>query len=124
MAYPHRPIGKLTTSICTRTRPLSEASEDLEYLDKKDDPSHGAGIEGMIELDTRGQPVGPLEGIPVVVEGRGRRQAVVTQKDGRFQLWGLLLGRYRVTPDLPKSFWAVSQSVGLKQNACAELHSP
>jgi len=120
-AYPHRPIGKLTTSICTRTRPLSEASEDLEYLDKKDDPSHGAGIEGMIELDTRGQPVGPLEGIPVVVEGRGRRQAVVTQKDGRFQLWGLLLGRYRVTPDLPKSFWAVSQSVGLKQNACAEL---
>src|SRR5262250_3998113 len=32
-AYPHSPTAKLTTSICTRTRPLSEASADLEYLD-------------------------------------------------------------------------------------------
>ena len=40
-AYPRSPTAKLTTSICTRTRPLSEASADLEYLDKKDDPSYG-----------------------------------------------------------------------------------
>ena len=121
-AYPHSPTAKLTTSICTRTRPLSEASEDLEYLEKKDDPSRGAGIEGMIEeLDAKGQAVGSLEGIRVLVEGPAGRQTAVTQKDGRFRLWGLSPGRYRVTPLLPKSFWPVSQIVGLKRNSCTEL---
>ena len=121
-AYPHSPTAKLTTSICTRTRPLSEASEDLEYLEKKDDPSQGAGIEGMVEeLDSRGQSVGSLEGIRVLVEGHAGRQTAATQKDGRFRLWGLLPGRYRVTPLLPKSFWPVSQAVSLKRNSCTEL---
>jgi len=122
-AYPHSPTAKLTTSTCTRTRPLSEASEDLEYLNKKDDPSQGAGIEGMIEeeLDSKGQSVGSLEGIRVLVDGPAGRQTAVTQKDGRFRLWGLLPGRYRVTPLLPKSFWPVSQSVTLKRNSCTEL---
>src|SRR5215470_7448236 len=121
-AYPHSPTAKLTTSICTRTRPLLEASEDLEYLEKKDDPSQGAGIEGMIEeLDSKGQSVGSLEGIRVLVEGHADRQTAVTQKDGRFRMWGLSPGRYRVTPLLPKSFWPVSQSVTLKRNSCTEL---
>src|SRR5215467_5622602 len=121
-AYPHSPTAKLTTSICTRTRPLSEASVDLEYLDKKDDPSYGAGIEGMInQLDSKGQSVGSLEGIRVLVEGAAGRQTIITQRDGRFRLWGLLPGRYRVTPLLPKSFWPASQTVDLKGKACAEL---
>src|SRR5215470_11145685 len=69
-AYPHGSTGKLATSICTRTRPISEATEDLEYLSKKDDPSHGAGIEGSIEeLDAgRTQAVGFLGGIQVLIE--------------------------------------------------------
>jgi len=121
-AYAHSPTAKLTTSICTRTRPLSEASEDLEYLERKDDPSQGAGIEGMIEeVDSKGQSVGSLEGIRVLVEGHAGRQTAATQKDGRFRLWGLLPGRYRVTPLLPKSFWPVSQTVSLKRNSCTEL---
>ena len=121
-AYPHGSTGKLTTSICTRTRPISEASEDLEYLNKKDDPSHGAGIEGMVEeLDSKSQAVGSPQGIRVLVEGAAGRQTIITQKDGRFRLWGLLPGRYRVTPSLPKSFWPASQTVDLKGKACAEL---
>jgi len=121
-AYPHSSTGRLTTSICTRTGLLSEASEDLEYLDKKDDPAHGAGIEGMIEeLDSKSQAVGPLKGISVLVEGSAGRQTIASWTNGRFQLSGLLPGTYRVTPILPKSFWPVSQTVRLKRNACTEL---
>jgi hypothetical protein len=123
-AYPHRETGKLYTGICQRTRPLSAASEDLEYLSKKDDRSHGAGIEGIIEeLDSKNriQVVGFLGGIPVLVEGPSGRQTITSQKDGRFQLWGLLPGRYRVTPTLPKSFLADQQAAKLGRNSCAEL---
>jgi hypothetical protein len=123
-AYPDSSIGKLTTSICTRTRPIAEASEDLEYLSKKDDPSHGAGIEGTIEeLDPKNRigVVGFMEGIPVLVDGPSGRQRVISQRDGRFQLWGLSPGSYRVSPALPKSFLQDKQTVQLEPNSCAEL---
>jgi len=122
-AYPHRETGKLYSGICQRTRPLAEAAEDLEYLSKKDDPSHGAGIEDRIEeLDSaRIQVVGFLAGIPVSVTGESGRQTIMSQKDGRFQLWGLSPGSYRVTPVLPKSFLPVRETVKLELNSCAEL---
>jgi hypothetical protein len=123
-AYPHSLTGKLVTGICQRTRPLSEASEDLEYLNKKDDPSHGAGIEGRIDelvSKSRTQVVGLLEGIQVLVEGPSGRQTIVSQKDGRFQLWGLSPGSYRVTPVLPKSFLPDEQTVKLERDSCAEV---
>jgi len=123
-AYPYAETGKLYTGICQRTRPLSEAAEDLEYLDKKDDPSHGAGIEGMIEeLDPkkRIEVIGGIEGMPVLLDGPSGRQKVISQKDGRFQLWGLKPGSYNVTAMLPKSFLRDEQTVKLRRNSCAEL---
>ena len=123
-AFPHPATGKLYTGTCQRTRPLSQASEDLAYLDKKDDPSHGAGIEGMIEeLDSKDriEVVGFLEGIPVLISGPSDRQTITSQKGGRFRLWGLSPGTYRVAPVLPKSFLPDEQTVKLERNACAEL---
>jgi hypothetical protein len=123
-AYPHQETGKLYTGICQRTRPLSEAAEDMEYLNTKDEPSHGAGIEGRIEeLDSkkRIEVVGFLEGMPVLISGPSGRQTIVSQKDGRFQLWGLSPGSYRVPPVLPKSFLPAEQTAKLGRNSCVEL---
>ena len=123
-AYPHPETGKLYTGICQRTRRVSEASEDIEYLMKKDDPGHGAGIEGTIEeLDSKNRTsvVDFLEGISVLISGPSGRQTIVSQKNGQFRLWGLLPGRYRVTPLLPKSFVPVEQDVNVKKNACVEV---
>ncbi len=52
-AYPHPESGKLYTGICQRTRAISEAGDDLDYLSKKDEASQGAGIEGRILELTR-----------------------------------------------------------------------
>jgi hypothetical protein len=92
-AYPHPQSGKLYTGICQRTRPISDAGDDLDYLSKKDDPSHGAGIEGTIEelkRDSRYETrvVGFMAGISVLVQGKSGHWTTLSQNDGRFRLWG------------------------------------
>jgi hypothetical protein len=125
-AYPHPQSGKLYTGICQRTRPISEAGADLDYLSKKDDPSHGAGIEGTIEQLTRDsryetRVVGFMAGISVLIQGKSGRWTTVSQKDGRFRLWGLQPGRYRITPALPKGFLPSAETVTLEPYSCATI---
>jgi hypothetical protein len=125
-AYPHPQSGKLLTGICQRTRPISKAGDDLEYLSKKEDLSHGAGIEGTIEQLTRDsrqetRVIGFMAGISLLVQGKSRRWTTVSQKDGRFRLWGLPPGRYRVTPVLPKGFLPSTETVTLEPYSCATI---
>ena len=84
-AYPHAQSGKPYTGICQRTRPISEAGDDLEYLSKKDDPSHGAGIEGTIEQLTRDsryetRVVGFMAGIRLLIQGKSGRWTTVSEE--------------------------------------------
>ncbi|MGC1903718.1 MAG: hypothetical protein WA715_07865 [Candidatus Acidiferrum sp.] len=125
-AYPHPQSGKLYTGICQRTRPISEAGDDLDYLSKKDDPSHGAGIEGTIEELTRDsryetRVVGFMAGISLLVQGKSGRWTTVSEKNGRFRLWGLPPGRYRITPGLPKGFLPSTETVTLQPHSCATI---
>jgi hypothetical protein len=119
--------GKLFATICTRTRPLSEAKDDIEYLTKKDDPARGAGIEGDIYALARDAKnvttvTGPLAGITVVISGVAVRKTVVTRKDGHFQIWGLDPGSYRVSPTLPGDYLKTAQTVKLAALTCEEVH--
>jgi hypothetical protein len=119
--------GKLFATICTRTRPLAEAKDDIEFLTKKDDPAHGAGIEGDIWVQSRDAKnvttvTGPMAGITVVISGVGVRKTVVTRKDGHFQIWGLEPGAYRVSPTLPDNYLKTAQTVKLAALTCEEVH--
>jgi hypothetical protein len=119
--------GKLFATICTRTRPLAEAKDDIEFLTKKDDPAHGAGIEGDIWMQSRDAKnvtsvTGPMAGITVTISGISVRRTVVTRKDGHFQIWGLDPGSYRVSPTLPDGFLKTAQTVKLTAQSCEEVH--
>ena len=48
-AYPHPESGKLYTGICQRTRPISEAGDDLDYLSKKDEFRTGRGLKEQLK---------------------------------------------------------------------------
>lgn len=125
-AYPHPATGKLYTGICQRTRLLSEAAEDLEYLARKDDPAHGAGIEGSVEELSRDkhnitEVKGMLAGVPLEIVGNGGHWKAVTGADGKFRLWGLKPGRYRITAMWGKKFVAESQTVKLDAGSCADV---
>lgn len=125
-AYPHAASGELYTGICQRTRLLSGADEDLEYLANKDDPAHGAGIEGSVEELSRDrhnitQVAGMLAGVPLEIVGNGGRWTAVTGADGKFRVWGLKPGSYRITAMWGKKFAADSQTVKLEPRSCADL---
>jgi hypothetical protein len=103
-------IGRLITGICTRTKALSDAAVDLDYLRHRGDPRLGAGIEGtIVELErdpktnntnTRGM----MQGVPVVVESGGRKWEATTDNQGWFRFWGLPPGEYTVRGVLPRKF--------------------
>jgi len=121
-----QPSGKLYTSICSRTRLLSDAVDDLKYFAEKDDPAHGAGIEGWIDElsrdpDNSVKVIGPLKGAHLKVSSKSRHWIVTTGEDGRFQLWGLQPGTYVVTPQFAPKFAEDSRTIVLKAKSCADV---
>lgn len=125
-AYPHPATGKLYTGICQRTRLLSDASEDLEYFEKKDDPALGAGMEESVERLSRDehnvtQVVGMLAGTQLEIIGNNARWTAVTGNDGKFRVWGLKPGSYRITAMWGRKFVAETQTVKLELGSCADV---
>jgi hypothetical protein len=128
-AFPLPDVGKLYTGICSRTRPIAEAQDDLEYLNHKDDPGHGAGIEGTINELARDPKdgthtwiTGPAVGVVVVIEGDSRRWTAVTDKSGQFRQWGLKPGKYKVTPAFSNRYLEHTETVEVTLKMCARVY--
>lgn len=132
IVYAHRgpTDGKLSTSICSRTKLLSEAKEDLEYLHGLSSAEPGATIYGQVKHQTHEIKNGrigdgvPLEGITVIIEGHGKRLAVVTDGEGRFRVVGLRPGSYRVKALLPENLDSSSSEADAKvaDRGCAAVN--
>ena len=93
---------------------------------REDVLDNGAGIEGRIEELTRDsryetRVIGFMAGISVLVQGKSGRWTTVSEKDGRFQLWGLQPGHYRITAVLPKGFLPSIETVTLQHHSCAAI---
>jgi hypothetical protein len=110
--------GRLSTSHCSRTRPLGEASEDLAYL-RSIGPQPGALgiIQGVVkrwnESSNAGEvlPDTPLGGATVVLESNGRRYEARTEKDGTYRMQ-VPAGRYRVDAQVPDGWYLPSSPMG------------
>lgn len=91
----------------TRTRPLSEATEDLEYIRGLASAEPGARVFGqitqfthVIKKDSRHLSE-PLSNIKVSIVGSDQRREVVTDSDGRYEFKGLRTGTYRIRAEVP-----------------------
>lgn len=128
-AYQSPKDNKLHASICSRTRPLSEAGEDLEYIQSLSNAEAGGTIYGVVNrfrrvnADVSFQPVGPMDGIRVTIEGGGRRTESVTDGQGEFRVTGLSPGSYDVRLTVPEGLWPSSseRKVELKDKGCARV---
>jgi hypothetical protein len=87
----------LSTSICSRTRPVRNAGEDLEYIKGLSKASPGGWVFGEVfkSSHTQGGHL-PLEGVKVTVEGQERSVTVTTDSDGKFRASSLAEGSYKV----------------------------
>jgi hypothetical protein len=102
--------GLLSTGICSRTRLLAEAAEDLAYLKALPPASAGARVYGRISewqrhpAEERAVDYGPMEGVRVTIEGLAFQRDAVTDANGRFEVTSVPLGNATVTVLPPPGF--------------------
>jgi hypothetical protein len=102
--------GRLETGICSRTRPLTEAAEDVAYF-------HGlatATETGEIRVVTT------IPSVKTTIDGNDFHSSVTTDVHRRAVLGGLQPGEYVITMDLDGA-QPVSRTVWLHVKGCAEV---
>jgi 5-hydroxyisourate hydrolase-like protein (transthyretin family) len=101
------------TSICTRTRAVAEAAEDLSYLRQLPPKGTGARLYGIVAkpgydedaAGTERKPEG-LPGITVTAKNaRGKKLTAVTDAEGNYEFNALQPGDYEVQADLPDYYY-------------------
>ncbi len=124
-AYGDQKTDKLHASICSRTRLLSEASEDLEYLQNLSRGQGGGTILGSVGssriVKSGYQPPRPLPNVRITVEGSRGSLDVLTDDKGEYRLAGLFPGTYKVRITPPEGLWAGEEErkVEIQDRGCA-----
>jgi carboxypeptidase family protein len=124
LVYAYEYEGKLSTGICTRTRSISQAQEDLGYLRGLTRSKPGVVISGQV-VRYRRNPQGkldtlPMTGIAVTIEGQ-TREKTETDAKGQYRVEGLPPGEYVVKVSLPEglSIREPEQKVNVADRGCA-----
>jgi hypothetical protein len=115
LIYAYGELDNLSTNICTRTRLITVAEEDLIFL--RSLPSRGVGgtLYGLVKQyagDLEHGPsnlVGPMAGIKVIIESENNRFEVITDNEGKYRLPGLPPGSYDVRIELHQNLAARSE---------------
>lgn len=125
LVYAHRDANnQLATGICSRTRLLSEASEDLAYFEGLAKAKSGADIFGEVRrLDGPTVDRTPVSEVKVVVEGSSRRLEAVTNEKGNYRISQLPAGSYSVKVELPEglAIHNSEQQVTVSDRGCAQV---
>jgi Tissue inhibitor of metalloproteinase. len=121
--------NKLYTHICTRTRPLDKAEEDLAFLRNLPRKGTGARIFGTVaaavkDADSEGwRTMQPLPGITVKIEGKRRTFDAMTDAAGNYEVAGLEPGKYKVYAVLPDYYHKSEEArreIEINDRGCAE----
>lgn len=128
-AYGGRDGQPLRTGICTRTRPVSDASEDLEFLRGLGARGPGVSIDVKVERsrqnvkDGSSTQLGGLAGARLTFEGAGESREVRTDSEGRARLSGLKAGTYKIRLTLPEGLttYKEEQELTVADRGCASV---
>jgi carboxypeptidase family protein len=125
LVYASEHEGKLSTGICSRTRSISRAAEDLSYIRGLANAKPGATISGSVVRNRQSKNGGyenlPLAGIKVMIEGQTKRKTRTDMK-GHFRVEGLPAGPYVVKVSVPDGLDVTGvpeQKVEVTDRGCA-----
>ena len=125
LVYAHRIANnQLATGICSRTRLLSEAADDLAYFDGLAKAKGGAEIFGQVgRLDRLTVDRTPVSEVKIVIEGQSRRVEAVTNAKGKYRITKLPAGSYTVKVELPEGLGIHNseQQVTVSDRGCAQV---
>jgi hypothetical protein len=117
LVYAHldKQSGRLSTSICTRTRPLAQAKDDLNYIRNLSSTAPGAAIFGKVYKHNYGAREGedfrkPVNNAELMIEGESSRIETRTDAEGGFRVAALAPGKYKIKLKLPKGLTDGSES--------------
>jgi hypothetical protein len=125
LVYASRDSQKmLYTSICSRTKHIRDANEDLEYIHGLSKASPGGWVFGEVFKTNRTHGgLWPLEGVKVTIVGQGKSVTVMTDKYGKFRVSSLPEGNYkvRVSPPEGLSNRSNEREVKVADRGCATV---
>jgi hypothetical protein len=107
--------GQLRTSICTRTRPLDRAAEDVAYaraaFQRKEPLGQISGtlFRRTIDLVRDSRRDRPASGMAVTLMAESQGFEVVTDEKGQFLVHGLPAGRYRASVEVADSEYFIAE---------------
>jgi 5-hydroxyisourate hydrolase-like protein (transthyretin family) len=126
--------GRLFTSMCTRTRLLAEADEDLAFVRGLGAAEPTGAVFGEVHRRNYFWKEGdltykPVAGAEVTIEGADASRDLKTDADGLFRAEGLAPGKYRVTMKVPPGLFyetaegekrTIVKDVELAARGCAQ----
>ena len=127
LVYAYGEADKLATGICSRTRPISEATDDLAYFQGLPTAEPGATISGEVKrLDPAArweERLQPVSDAKIVIEGPSSHLEVITDKKGNYRVWGLAPNTYKVKVELPEglSINNPEQEAEVFDRGCAQV---
>jgi hypothetical protein len=110
----------------TRTRPLSEAAEDLAYIRGLASAEPGSKVFGKVVQQTHNLKanrfeVEPLPKVKITLEGNNQLREVVTDSEGRYEIKGIAAGTYRVHAEIPAGFRRDELTIKVSGRECVPL---
>jgi hypothetical protein len=116
--------GSLYTGICSRTRPLSDAADDLAYIRGLSSSQPGATLFGQVQSRSKtGDQLQAVKGARIIIEGPEKRVEATTDEKGRYRVSGLLPDTYKVKIVPPEGLGADSSEREAKvvDRGCAQI---
>ena len=120
----------LATSICTRTKPVEQADEDLRYLATVPADAAGVLVYGRVKQwerdpgDDNAVDYGPVEGLTVTARANSFSRETTTDENGRYAFSGVPAGKLEVTLRPPPIYDAryLQHEIDLKEpRGCAQV---
>ncbi len=106
---------------CTRSRHVSEAEEDLHFLNNLDKAQPVGSIFGKVAFNDGSDDGAPIPGAMVTAKGHGRELRTKADDRGRYRFDGLKPGAYSTQAEHPAYYqkWE-SDDIELHARGCAQ----